>query len=211
MCPPPAPPKMKHPVNQLAIGKQSDSPIHFGNAGAVHLDEPDSSVRTSPSSNFHLQDESFCGDNSLPPPPPSPHRARSCSPTDYQHHLPNPPNVSQMSGDDSLGPLPPPPPLPDSLLHHVLLPKLANDSKEGLSVEPDAGPPFNANRLFLTQLDQESLASNSSSATCSVSVQDALKANHMMDKGPLIRDTRSDLLAAIREGVIPIYTLSIWK
>ena len=197
MGPPPAPPK-KEPRSGESHNLNSSSQLK--NTSIVHplLDDTDGMSQMLSSKFHHFQEESFSSDN-LPPPPPSPHRGfDSFPPIESQYQLPSPTKVT-TTDDSQMSPLPPPPPLPNSLLHDMFLAQTANDPKE----EEDL--PLSMDKLILSQPDQESLASNSS---CSASVAEASKLNLQLDKGPLVRDTRSDLLAAIREGTLLHYCIA---
>lgn len=189
MGPPPAPPK-KEPHSGESQHPNTTSQLNNNSIMHPHLDETDGTSQMLSSKFHHFPEESFSGDN-LPPPPPSPHRGFDIfPPVDSHYQLPSPTKV--VATDDSqMSPLPPPPPLPNSVLHEMFIAQPANDPKE----EEDL--PLDVNNLILPQPDQESLASNSS---CSASVVETSKLNLQSDKAPLVRDTRSDLLAAIREG-----------
>lgn len=190
MGPPPAPPKKEHHSGE---SQHLDTMSQLKNNSSIHphLDETDGTSQMLSSKFRHFPEESFSGDN-LPPPPPSPHRGfESFPPVDSYYQLPSPTKVA-ATDDSQMSPLPPPPPLPNSVLHEMFLAQPANDPKE----EEDL--PLAMNNLILLQPDQESLASNSS---CSASVAETSKLNLQPDKAPLVRDTRSDLLAAIREGI----------
>jgi hypothetical protein len=133
----------------------------------------------------------------LPPPPPTP-----------------PPQFCQTGSLDSPGTLLPPPPLDDEECFDVI--------PQGVSPPPPMSPPpedlavFNARNEGCSAeqvqalepasgvVDGVSIASDVSSATVSsgsTGKSDGVAASATTDQ-PLVRDTRSDLLAAIREGIV---------
>jgi len=131
----------------------------------------------------------------LPPPPPTP-----------------PPQFCQSGSLDSPGSLLPPPPLDDDGCFEVIPPSVSPPPP--MSPDPEDLPVFNRNSevcpvepsqmLEPTQntVDGLSIASDISSVTVSSGStvkSDGMTASASVDQ-PLVRDTRCDLLAAIREG-----------
>lgn len=133
----------------------------------------------------------------LPPPPPTP-----------------PPQFCQAGSLDSPGTLLPPPPLDDEECFDII--------PQSVSPPPPMSPPpedlgvFNAKSDGCSAeqvqslepasgvVDGVSIASDVSSATVSsgsTAKSDGVAASATTDQ-PLVRDTRSDLLAAIREGIV---------
>ncbi|KAK2154668.1 hypothetical protein LSH36_261g03049 [Paralvinella palmiformis] len=116
--------------------------------------------------------------NSMPPPPPTPPALES-----------QPLSTAKPLHDDMVSVPPPPPPPPDGLITiHSKMPNGDLPHSPKLAV--------NSNLSVSRQVDAVSMASNASSNT--ISSSSTLKSE---DTVAPVRDTRCDLLAAIREGI----------
>lgn len=185
--PPPPPP----PSEQMAqMNMRTNSPIHLVNPPAGQRDSPlrQREISQSPLQ-AHTTKSSTPDSMDLPPPPPSPTDTQTPGTPSSMASMPPPPPTPPLHDLHNGGAPPPPPPPPLPVAGNELVMKQNGPDHLPNGTIPSAVPPG----LVAPQQDDVSVLSSTSSATGS--------SGSTLPVEEAVRDERSDLLYAIREGI----------